>query len=102
MVRRSITLSTSNAQFADFPRPRFAVTSRDIDFLTDRDQPLSQVMTTNLIVGKESMSLEEANATMRGSKKAKLPIVNDKHELVALMSRSYVPRLVSEVRKCVI
>ena len=33
------------------------VTSRDIDFITDRHTPLSEVMTTDLIVGHEPLNL---------------------------------------------
>nr|CEL67492.1 TPA: Inosine-5'-monophosphate dehydrogenase [Neospora caninum Liverpool] len=64
------------------------VTSRDIDFLTDRHTPLSEVMTSDLIVGHEPIQLAEANEILRESKKGKLPIVNDRHELVALISRN--------------
>jgi len=47
-------------------------------------------MTKDLVVAKESLSLslEEANIILTRSKNAKLPIVNDKFELVALISRS--------------
>ncbi|KAL8432751.1 hypothetical protein ACSSS7_004375 [Eimeria intestinalis] len=64
------------------------VTSRDIDFITDRNVALSEVMTTDLIVGHEPVDLAEANEIMRKSKKGKLPIVNDHFELVALVSRN--------------
>jgi len=64
------------------------VTNRDLDFVADRATPLSEVMTTELTVGNESASLEEANEILKKSKKAKLPIVNNSGELVALMSRS--------------
>jgi len=45
-------------------------------------------MTKELTVAKESLSLEEANIILTRSKNAKLPIVNDQFELVALISRS--------------
>lgn len=64
------------------------VTSRDIDFITDRHTALSEVMTTDLIVGHEPLDLIQANELMRKSKKGKLPIVNDNFELVALVSRN--------------
>ena len=40
-----------------------------------------------LITLREGCTLEEANTTLRESKKGKLPVVNDKYELVALVSR---------------
>lgn len=64
------------------------VTSRDIDFITDRHTPLSEVMTTDLIVGHEPLDLPQANEIMRKSRKGKLPIVNDNFELIALVSRN--------------
>ena len=41
----------------------------------------------NLIVGKEGCGLIECNKLLRESRKGKLPIVNDKYELISLMSR---------------
>ena len=64
------------------------VTSRDVDFMQDRSRPLSEVMTTDLVTAKEGCTLEEANQILRKSKKGKLPIVNDKFEIVALISRN--------------
>jgi IMP dehydrogenase len=64
------------------------VTNRDVDFITDRSQPLASVMTTDLIVGHEGCTLEEANEILRHSKKGKLPIVNKNGHLVALISRN--------------
>ncbi|MBK8190560.1 MAG: IMP dehydrogenase [Vampirovibrionales bacterium] len=64
------------------------VTNRDIDFIQDRSLPLSEVMTTELVVGREPCTLEEANHILRQSKKGKLPIVNQNFELVALISRT--------------
>merc|ERR1719331_9260 len=63
------------------------VTSRDIDFIPDRQKKLSEVMTQQLVVGREPITLREANEKLRASKKGKLPIVNDSYELVALTTR---------------
>jgi len=63
------------------------VTTRDVDFIKDRSTPVKDVMTTDLVVGHTGCTLEEANEILRKSKKGKLPIVNDKYELIALASR---------------
>lgn len=64
------------------------VCGRDYDFRADLDTPLSEIMTTELVVGREPCTLSEANALMRESKKGKLPIVNAAGELVSLTSRT--------------
>eukprot|EP01133_Synstelium_polycarpum_P003937 gene3937-4558_t len=63
------------------------VTSRDTDFIKDRSTQLSEIMTTDLVTAPANVTLEEANNIMKKCKKGKLPIVNDKGELVALASR---------------
>ncbi len=64
------------------------VTNRDVDFERNRSVPLREVMTTDLIVAPEGVSLQEANQILKNSKKGKLPIVNAQGVLVALMCRS--------------
>lgn len=64
------------------------VSNRDVDFLEDRSRKLSEVMTTDLVVGQERCTLNEANLILRESKKGKLPIVNDNYELISLCSRN--------------
>ncbi|MBN2161242.1 MAG: IMP dehydrogenase [Spirochaetes bacterium] len=63
------------------------VTNRDVDFETDRSKKLGDVMTTDLVTAKKGISLNEANQILKNSKKGKLPIVDEKGKLVALMSR---------------
>merc|ERR1719506_218130 len=48
---------------------------------------VSEVMTKQLVVGREPITLSEAHEKLRTSKKGKLPIVNDAYELVALTTR---------------
>ncbi|KAJ1633741.1 IMP dehydrogenase [Pavlovales sp. CCMP2436] len=63
------------------------VTTRDHDFILDRNTLVKDVMTTDVVVAEEGCSLEEANNILRDSKKGKLPIVNAHNELVSLISR---------------
>jgi len=63
------------------------VTNRDIDFLVNRKQKLSEVMTTDLVTAGTNKSLEEMNDILIKSKKAKLPVVDEKNNLVGLLSR---------------
>jgi IMP dehydrogenase len=63
------------------------VTTRDHDFVKDRDTLVKDVMTVDLIVAEEGCTLEEANDILKKSKKGKLPVVNRNYELVAAISR---------------
>lgn len=64
------------------------VTARDIQFHSQDETPLKDIMTTELVVGQEGITLSEANDILCSSKKGKLPIVNAEGALVALLSRS--------------
>jgi IMP dehydrogenase len=63
------------------------VTNRDIDFEKNRSRPLSEVMTTDLVVANKGVTLHEANQILKKSKKGKLPVVDEDYRLVALLSR---------------
>ncbi|HSX04219.1 MAG TPA: IMP dehydrogenase [Rhabdochlamydiaceae bacterium] len=63
------------------------VTKRDIDFVSDTSIAVSEVMTKKVITALEDSSLEQAREILIESKKSLLPIVNDKNQLVALISR---------------
>lgn len=64
------------------------VTNRDIDFEKERTRPIHEVMTTDLVVAHEGVTLSEANSILKSSKKGKLPIVDAQGRLVSLLSRS--------------
>ncbi|KAK6464052.1 inosine-5'-monophosphate dehydrogenase IMD2 [Scheffersomyces coipomensis] len=64
------------------------ITSRDVQFHEDNDSQVSEVMTTELIVGKEGITLTEGNELLRTSKKGKLPIVDTNYNLISLISRT--------------
>lgn len=65
------------------------VTRRDIDFISNRELSIADVMTTDLVVAREGCSLVQANEILRVSKKGKLPIVDSEggFTLKSLMSR---------------
>jgi IMP dehydrogenase len=66
------------------------VTSRDVDFGVGPEVLVSLVMTpaASLVTAAQGLSLAEANAILRDSKKSKLPIVDGAGNLVSLISRT--------------
>lgn len=68
------------------------VTNRDVDLEKDSTIQLAQVMTRDVITAPEGFSLAEANQVLKESKKGKLPIVNDRGQLVALICRSDIKK----------
>jgi IMP dehydrogenase len=63
------------------------ITKTDIDFEENRSLPLSTFMTKDISVACQKTTLSEAYTLLKDSKKSLLPIVNDSHELIALISR---------------
>ncbi|THH02212.1 hypothetical protein EW026_g627 [Hermanssonia centrifuga] len=63
------------------------VTNRDVQFRSPSTL-LSEVMTTELVTAPTGVTLTEANAILRDSKKGKLPIVDTNGRLTSLLARS--------------
>ncbi|CAI6334852.1 unnamed protein product [Periconia digitata] len=64
------------------------ITPRDIQFHDNLDDPVTAVMSTDLITARHGVDLKEANDLLRQSRKGKLPIVDEDFNLIALLSRS--------------
>ena len=64
------------------------ITTRDIQFHPTLDDPVTTVMSTELVTAPSGTTLQEANTVLRKSKKGKLPIVDVDGNLVSLLSRS--------------
>lgn len=62
------------------------LTHRDLRFETDLDQPVSAVMTRDVVTGRQGISFEEAVAILRQHRIEKLPIVDDEGRLRALVT----------------
>lgn len=64
------------------------ITTRDIQFHPELDEPVTAVMSTDLVTAPSGITLVEANAILSKSKKGKLPVVDRDGNLVSLLSRS--------------
>ena len=63
------------------------VTNRDLRFENDNQKPLSKIMSKgNLIIGKEGITMKEAEMILQKHKIEKLPIVNNKNKLIGLIT----------------
>ncbi|RMZ76075.1 hypothetical protein DV737_g4987, partial [Chaetothyriales sp. CBS 132003] len=64
------------------------ITTRDIQFHSDLNAPVTEVMSRDLVTAPAGTTLAEANEVLRRSKKGKLPMVDKEGNLVSLLSRS--------------
>jgi IMP dehydrogenase len=70
------------------------VTNRDLRFEKIGSRPIVEVMTSqNLVTVAEGTSLEQAEVVLQGHKIEKLPVVNDKNELVGLITFRDITKL---------
>ncbi|MBF4473580.1 IMP dehydrogenase [Flavobacterium sp. HJJ] len=70
------------------------VTNRDLRFEKNGSRPIIEVMTSeNLVTVAEGTSLEEAEVVLQGHKIEKLPVINDKNELVGLITFRDITKL---------
>jgi len=70
------------------------VTNRDLRFEKDASKLLSLVMTSeNLITAKEGTTLEIAEIILQKNKIEKLPVINDKNQLVGLITFRDITKL---------
>lgn len=64
------------------------VTSRDVDFVSDRFTELGEVMTIDLVTAPSGCSSKEASEVLVRSKKSLLPIVCENGDVVELLCRT--------------
>ncbi|KAI9814678.1 MAG: inosine-5'-monophosphate dehydrogenase [Thelocarpon impressellum] len=64
------------------------ITTRDIQFHPSLEDPVTAVMSTDLVTAPSGTTLQEANSVLSKSKKGKLPIVDGNGNLISLLSRS--------------
>ncbi|KAF2737638.1 inosine-5'-monophosphate dehydrogenase-like protein [Polyplosphaeria fusca] len=64
------------------------ITPRDVQFHDNLDDPVTAVMSTDLVTARKGVDLKEANDILSKSKKGKLPIVDENGNCIALLSRS--------------
>ncbi len=77
------------------------LTRRDLRFLTDNNQRISEVMTKdNLVTAAENTTLEAAERILTENKVEKLLLVDDKHKLKGLITIKDIDKLSSFPNAC--
>lgn len=77
------------------------LTRRDLKFLSDANQPISEVMTkTNLVTAPENTTLEAAEGILRENKVEKLLLVDDNKRLKGLITIKDIDKLSNFPHAC--
>ncbi|MFN4259501.1 MAG: IMP dehydrogenase [Gemmataceae bacterium] len=77
------------------------ITRRDLRFLTDQDQRISEVMTAdNLVTASEDTTLEEAERILMKNKVEKLLLVDEKYRLRGLITIKDIDKLANFPHAC--
>jgi IMP dehydrogenase len=63
------------------------VSNRDIDYVTNLDTKVSEVMVKDLTTAKEGCTLKEAFTILKSSKMSRLPVVDDAGNITSLICR---------------
>jgi IMP dehydrogenase len=77
------------------------VTNRDLRFQKDVNLPVKEVMTSeNIITTREGTSLDNAREILQEYKIEKLPVVNDKKELIGLITYRDITKVREKPNAC--
>ena len=80
---------------------RGILTRRDLRFLTDSEQPISEIMTKdNLVTGPENTALEAAERLLTENKVEKLLLVDDEYRLKGLITIKDIDKQASYPNSC--
>lgn len=69
------------------------VSGNDFEFCTDYSQPISTIMTTDLLTASEGTTINQAYDLMLSRKKKILPLINNREEVVGMYVFSDVKRI---------
>lgn len=77
------------------------LTRRDLKFLSDKNQKISEVMTKeNLVTAKENTTLEEAERLLTENKVEKLLLVDDQYRLKGLITIKDIDKMLNFPNAC--
>ncbi len=72
------------------------LTNRDLRFETNKDRPVTQIMTSeNLVTAPDGTTLDEAREILQSYKIEKLPVVDDSNTLIGLITYKDILKLES-------